>query len=70
MKESTIEKIERVKSHLDKQGIFYNEHANGHLKVDTVNLWSTSEKWHDTTTGDKGVGVNGFISHLKQVNKI
>ena len=66
MKESTVDKIECVKKHLYTNGIFVNEFANGHLKVDTVNLWATSEKWHDTKTGNKGVGVNSFITHLKQ----
>ena len=67
MKETTVEKIERVKQFLDKQGVFYTEFANGHLKVDKCNLWATSEKWNNG--GDvSGVGLNSFIQHLKSTS--
>ena len=61
-------KLQSVKQFLIGNSIHFIEYANGQLKADRVNLWATTEKWYDEQTGDKGVGVNSFVAHLK--NKI
>ena len=66
MKESTLEKVERVKNFLYTNNVFVTEHANGHLKVGTVNLWATSEKWLDNSNQEKGVGVSSFLAYLRK----
>lgn len=69
MNKSKLEKIKFAKQVFDERGIIYKELSNGHLKVDNVNFWATTEKWHDPKTGVKGQGINSFIHYLKD-NKI
>lgn len=69
MNDKNKTKLESIKTFLNQQGIFYTEYPNGQLKVDGINLWATSEKWFDEKTGDKGVGVNSFITHFKNESK-
>ena len=68
MNTKTQNKVDQVKSFLDKQGVFYLELNNGQLQVDGVNLWSTTQKWHDPKTNQKGEGVNSFLSYI--INKL
>lgn len=65
MKENKIDKIEKVKRFLDNKGYFYDEKNGGQLVIDGVNLWSTTEKWYDPQTGEKGKGVNSFIKYIE-----
>lgn len=64
MKDGKQDKHESVKAQLDKLFIDYTEYPNGQLKVDTVNLWTTTEKWYDEELKMGGRGVNDFIVHL------
>lgn len=66
MKENKQIKHDNVKAHLDKHGLFYTEYPNGQLQVDGVNLWTSTENWHDAHVGVKGNGVNSFISHINR----
>lgn len=70
MKETTQQKIDKVKAELDKRGIIYIERANGHLQIDEIDLWATSQKFYDRNTGHKGTGMNAFIKHLTQQNVV
>lgn len=70
MNEKNEIKLKKVKSLLDKKDIFYDELPNGQLKVDSVNLWVTSEKFYDTKKGVKGQGINTFVKYLKDNNII
>lgn len=70
MEEKKEEKVTKVKNFLDSKGIFYEEFEFGHLKVDTVSLWATTQKFYDEKTGFKGQGVNAFIKHLKEKGAI
>ena len=65
MTSKKVNKVEAIKNALDNKGIFYTEMNNGQLKVDSVNIWATKEKWYDEKTGKKGQGFNSFILHLK-----
>lgn len=46
--------------------LVYSEHANNEIRVDKASIWMTKEKWYDAETGEKGVGVNSFISHISK----
>ena len=46
--------------------LVYSEHANNEIKVDKVSIWMAKEKWYDAETGEKGMGVNSFISHISK----
>lgn len=64
MKPQNENKLESVKNFLKGNGLFISEFPNGQLQVDKVNLWVTSEKWHDPLKNIKGVGVNSFIEYV------
>ena len=64
MKPKNESKLEQVKQFLQGNGLFITEFPNGQLQVDKVNLWVTSEKWHDPLHNVKGVGVNSFIEYV------
>lgn len=61
------DKLSKVKAFFDSKGLFYEEKANGHLIFDrTKNIWATTEKWHDSATGQSGVGINSFYHYINQ----
>lgn len=65
MSDKKTAKLERVKTFFDNKGLFYDEKPNGQLVFEnTVSLWATTEKWHDSATQKSGVGVNSFINYL------
>lgn len=70
MNEKSLIKVNFAKSVLNDKGIIFRELVNGQLKIDTVNFWATTEKWHDTKSGTKGQGINSFIRFLKENNII
>lgn len=70
MNEKSLKKVNFAKDILNEKGIIFRELANGQLKVDTVNFWATTEKWHDSKANVKGQGINSFIKYLKDNNFI
>lgn len=70
MKEKNIQKVEQAKQIFHDREIIFRELANGQLQVDSVNFWATSDKWYDSKSGTKGVGINSFIKFLKDSNII
>lgn len=70
MKEKNLLKVKQAKQVFTERGIIFRELANGHLQVDTANFWATSDKWHDSKSGEKGAGINSFIKFLKDNNII
>lgn len=70
MEDKKLEKVKFAKKQLTKLKVIFTELNNGQLQVDGINYWSTTEKWYDPTTGNKGQGLNSFINHLKDRNII
>lgn len=69
MSDKKAGKVEKVKAYFDGKGLFYDEKGNGQLVFDgRFNLWSTTEKWHDSLTNMTGVGINSFLKHLTSNN--
>lgn len=64
MRQSKEEKTKAVLEFLRGHGLFVNDKGNGHLIVDKVNLWATSEKWYDPMTNAQGIGVNSFLEYV------
>lgn len=64
--DKTKNKIQLAQDLFKEKGLIYTESANGQFKVDTVNYWSTTQKWYDPKTGSKGQGVNSFFVYLKE----
>lgn len=58
-------KLEEAKNALDKSGYEYRELPNGHLQVNRINYWATSEKFHDPDTGYRNDGLRAFIAYLR-----
>lgn len=63
-------KLNHAKKILTDRGIVFIELNNGQLQVDKVNFWATTEKWYDPIRNIKGVGINSFINHLKDIGSI
>lgn len=70
MDNKKLNKIKRIKSIFDNEKIYYTEFANGHLKIDKVNFWCTSEKWYDEENRLSGVGLNSFLKYVREHNII
>jgi len=70
MSTKNLLKVAAAKKVLDEHNIIYFELKNGHLKVDRVNFWATTEKWYDTAIGIGGTGINSFIKYLKTIGTI
>lgn len=70
MNEKNLAKLEQAKQAFNERNIIFRELANGQLQIDKANFWSTSEKWYDPGTDTRGSGINSFIKHLKDNNRI
>lgn len=68
--QNKIDRINYVKQSLDKHGIVYQERMNGHLVLDGMNFWATTEKWYDPFANIKGKGINSFLSHLNNLGYV
>jgi hypothetical protein len=66
MNEMNNIKLEKSKEALKENGFYFTEFANGQLQIDGINFWATKEKYYNTKTGEKGHGLNNFISYLFQ----
>ncbi len=55
---------EEAKELLDKNGIDYREDVNDQFVVGTASIWFRREKWYDTRTSVRGVGIQSFIDYL------
>lgn len=60
-----IDRINYVKQVLQEKNIIFMEKMNGHLVVDGINIWATTEKWYDPFQNQKGKGMNSFLNHLE-----
>lgn len=70
MSTKNLLKVAKAKKVLDEHNIVYLELKNGHLKVDRINFWATTEKWYDEAKGIGGTGINSFIKYLKTIGII
>lgn len=64
-KKSKLNKIKETKNVFTKMGIIFAEHPNGQFQIDKMNFWATTQKWYNTSTSEKGIGINSFITMLK-----
>lgn len=51
----------------NKLDLYYREIPyNYQLQIDTINYWTTSQKWYNTYTKEKGMGFNNLKMYLKK----
>jgi hypothetical protein len=64
-----LEKNEEITNNtikiLESRGYIVRKHNNGHIKIDDVNFWCTTEKIWDESNGYRGKGINNLLKYLK-----
>ena len=65
MNENKANKTESIIKILQDRLHYVDIKANGHIRVNDVDFWCTTEKFYDAKADIKGKGLKSFIEYLE-----